>query len=314
VPTTAVQTTPVSSRPAAQPAGPTPAAVPTTPTAATVLTDATRASPPVTGAVASLLRPVTGTVQGLTGARPVSSLVDTLDGVVAALPVAGGVVGDDTLGTVTAPVTGVVDDALGGVGTVVGGVPAVVADPLPPVLGTLPGGSTPLPQLPVPPVGGGSGAVGHPGGSAGGTADPRPTVRAVATSPTTATRVPVSIAPASIGLVVERSAPTPGPTAPQLRTDGPLLAPAATVRTPDSATLGGTALFVPQGTPGEAPLGDSGLGLTGGTTTGSTAGAGVVGTVGASADQDPLAAGTRGSIADDVVPTSLPGDHDVAPD
>jgi hypothetical protein len=149
--------------------------------------------------------------------------------------------------------------------------------------------------------------VGNAGGPAGGPADPRPTTRTLTASADTVTSAPVSIVP-------ERISSAPDRTAADLRTDGPLLAPTVTANAPDSATLGGAALFVPQGAPGEAPLGGFGLGLSGGTTTGGSAGAGVIGTVGASADQDPLAAGTRGSIADDVVPTSVIGDHDVAPD
>ena len=51
-----------------------------------------------------------GTVGEL--AKPV---VDTVDQVVASLPIVGGIVGDDTVGGIVSPVTGVVDDTLGAI-------------------------------------------------------------------------------------------------------------------------------------------------------------------------------------------------------
>ncbi|SBN64169.1 hypothetical protein GA0004736_3127 [Curtobacterium sp. 9128] len=240
-----------------------------------------------------MLRPVTGTVQTLTDARPVTTVVSTLDHVVGAVPIVGTLLGDDTLGTVTAPVSGLVDDTLGGVGTAVGTVPDVLPGTPGTGGGTLPGGSVPHPQIPSPPAGDGVPALGGSSTSVG--------------EPSGQVALRAAAAPEA---VVAQATPAAD--------DVTVLAPAASSGeqdAPASATIGGGALFVPDGHGHQdSPLGGSGSGLAGSTTTVGSAGAGVVGTVAADADQDPLAAGTRGTIADDAVPASLTGDHDVAPD
>ncbi|MFS2032288.1 hypothetical protein ACEN85_19580, partial [Curtobacterium sp. CT11-45] len=81
-----------------------------------------------------------------------TTVVHSLDQVVGGLPVVGTVLGDDTLGTVTDPVSGLVDDTLGGVGTVVGSVPDVLTGLPPTVGGVLPGGTDPVVGLPTAPV------------------------------------------------------------------------------------------------------------------------------------------------------------------
>ena len=80
--------------------------------------------------VGDLIEPVVpGTVGELT-----EPLVDTVDRVVGSLPIVGGIVGDDTVGGIVSPVTGVVDDTLG----------TIIGSPI-----DLPGGDTGVtPQLP----------------------------------------------------------------------------------------------------------------------------------------------------------------------
>jgi Meckel syndrome type 1 protein len=81
------------------------------------------------------------------------------------------------------------------------------------------------------------------------------------------------------------------------------------------ATFGGRALLVPEGhgvTFG-GPADGSATGALGGSAAGSAGSAAAVGIVG-SDDQVSLAAGSRGTIADDAVPASIVGEHDVAPD
>ncbi|GAA1797275.1 hypothetical protein [Agromyces neolithicus] len=89
-------------------------------------------------------------------------LVDIVDQVAGSLPIVGGIVGDDTVGSVVSPVTGIVDDALG----------TIVGSPI-----DLPGGdSGSTPQLP--------GESPAPGASLdpAATAAPIPVVAGVSTS------------------------------------------------------------------------------------------------------------------------------------
>ncbi|WP_248703624.1 hypothetical protein [Curtobacterium sp. MWU13-2055] len=315
---------PVAPAPAAPaPAAPTPAAPATAPavsaTTAPAAEPATHpvqgvvehvgtASRPVTDAVATVLRPVTGTVQTVTDARPVTTVVDTVDHVVGSVPVVGPVVGDDTLGTVTAPVTGLVDDTLGGVGTIVGQVPDVVAGVVPSVGGVLPGGTDPVIDVPAPPVVVGTTPSGVPGSAV---PSARPPLAAAPVTTPSATTVASSDDHAARGTSVERR---PGLAVPSTFVTGPLAGPVAGAV--QDATLGGTALLVPE--PGDghgAPSdGQGGAGVLGGSATSTPGGVAAVGIVGSTDDIVSLAAGSRGTLSDDAVPASVVGEHDVAPD
>ncbi|RUQ08170.1 hypothetical protein D8M35_05240, partial [Curtobacterium sp. HSID17257] len=84
---------------------------------------------------------------------------------------------------------------------------------------------------------------------------------------------------------------------------------------PVAATVGGAALRVPADGDGHdgLPSGPGVSGTTGGASSGS-AGAAPVALDGTSGVRFSLAAGSCGNLADDVVPASVVGDHDVAPD
>ncbi len=90
---------------------------------------------------------------------------------------------------------------------------------------------------------------------------------------------------------------------------------AASASTVRDATYGGRALLVPvgHGVTFDGPADPSGAGALGGSAAGSAGSAAAVGIVG-SDDQVSLAAGSRGTLADDAVPASVVGEHDVAPD
>ncbi|WIE71134.1 hypothetical protein [Curtobacterium sp. MCJR17_020] len=294
----------------AVPATTAPAAEPATHPVQGVVEHVGTASRPVTDTVATVLRPVSGTVRTVTDARPVTTVVDTLDHVVSGVPVVGPVVGGDTLGTVTAPVTGLVDDTLGGVGTIVGQVPDVVAGVVPSFGGVLPGGTDPVIDVPAPPLVVGTTPSGVPG-SAVPSARP-PQAAAPATTPSATT-----VASTGAGTGV-----TPAPdaerrssvTAPSTFVTGPLVGPVAGAV--QDATLGGTALLVPEpgdghGVPSD---GQGGAGVLGGSATSTPGGVAAVGIVGSTDDVVSLAAGSRGTPADDAVPASVVGEHDVAPD
>ncbi|WP_216093164.1 hypothetical protein, partial [Curtobacterium sp. UCD-KPL2560] len=120
----------------------------TTPTTAADADGAGTASRPLTDTVVGVLTPVTGTVQAITDARPTAAVVEAIDGLLGVLPVTGDLLGDDTLGTITRPVTGVTDDLLGGVGSTVGTLPGTVGTVVSPVEGALPIGPLPVPTLP----------------------------------------------------------------------------------------------------------------------------------------------------------------------
>ncbi|WIB13144.1 hypothetical protein [Curtobacterium sp. MCPF17_052] len=160
-PTAADQPSHAGTPPADAPGAPaaTPTTRPGTSLVGGVVSAVSGASRPVTDTVVTVLDPVTGAVQDIAGDRPVTAIVAVVDRVVGSLPVVGGLLGDDALGTVTAPVTGVVDDTLGSVGDVVGAVPGVVAE-VPDVVGglpgvgggLLPGGSLPVVDVPSVPV------------------------------------------------------------------------------------------------------------------------------------------------------------------
>jgi hypothetical protein len=257
----------------------------------------------------TVLRPVTGSVEGITGARPVTSLVAVLDQTVGCLPVLGTVLGDDTLGSVTGPVTGAVDDVLGSVGGTVGtipgtvdGLPPVLGGGLPPVLGgVLPGGTDPVVEVP-----GGSVVPGStaPAGSATSTARPGGAVGVVDASGTRPA-APLAAA-ASEGVTAASGAVT--------------VLGAATDRqgrsSAQDATLGGRALLVPggHGQGGDSPLDGPVAGVLGSSASGSAGPAAAVATVGSAGDHISLAAGSRGTLSDDAVPASVVGEHDVAPD
>ncbi|MFK4482708.1 hypothetical protein [Curtobacterium sp. AB7] len=305
------------------PAAPTPAAPATTPvvqpTTAPAAEPATHpvqdvvehvgtASRPVTDTVATALRPVTGTVQTIADARPVTTVVDTVDHSLGSVPVVGPVVGGDTLGTVTAPVTGLVDDALGGVGTIVGQVPDVVAGVVPSVGGVLPGGTDPVIDVPAPPVVVGTTPSGVPGSPAPSARPPQ--AAAPATTPSATTVASTGAGPTSAPDAERRS----GVTAPSALVTGPLAGTLAGAV--QDATLGGTALLVPEpgdghGTPSDGP---GGAGVLGGSATSTPGGVAAVGIVGSTDDIVSLAAGSRGTLSDDAVPASVVGEHDVAPD
>jgi hypothetical protein len=242
----------------------------------------------------TVLRPVTGTVQSLTDARPVTTVVHTLDQVVGSLPIVGTVLGGDTLGTVTRPVTGLVDDTLGGVGTTVGSLPGVV-DGLPPAIGgTLPAGTDPLPGAPSGPVCGSSTTPSGPTTSATG-------VRVAATA---AEGTPAAAQRSDSA----RTAPAPAVRATVI---------AGAAQAAQDVTYGGRALLVPEGHGtghGDGPFDGSGPGVLGGSAAGSAGAAAAVGIVGSTGGQISLAAGSRGTLSDDAVPASVVGEHDVAPD
>uniref|UniRef100_UPI003A7FCAC3 hypothetical protein n=1 Tax=unclassified Curtobacterium TaxID=257496 RepID=UPI003A7FCAC3 len=281
----------------AAPAAPTDAA-PAAPTDATTAGpqagpgEASSASRPVTDTFARVLDPVTGTVRTLADARPVTTVVHTLDGVVGGVPVVRSVLGGDTLGTVTGPVAGLVDDTLGDVGAVVGSVPQVVTDLPPTVDGVLPGGADPVVDVPTGPVGGGS------------------------TTPVASVPPPTASAPHTAGAGAR--AVVPDPAAHRPAAGGPVSADptaAASTSTVRDATYGGRALLVPvgHGVTFDGPAGPSGAGALGGSAAGSAGSAAAVGIVG-SDDQVSLAAGSRGTLSNDAVPASVVGEHDVAPD
>ncbi len=92
-------------------------------------------------------------------------------------------------------------------------------------------------------------------------------------------------------------------------------APAASPVAGSAATFGGRALLVPADGDGHhgLPVGPGASGTAGGSSSGS-AGAAPVGVDGTAVVRFSLAAGSRGALADDVVPASVVGDHDVAPD
>lgn len=304
--------TPAAPTTAPAPAEPTPtapAAEPATHPVQGVVEQVGTASRPVTDTVATALRPVTGTVQTVTGARPVTTVVDTVDHVVGSVPVVGAIVGDDTLGTVTGPVTGLVDDTLGGVGTTVGLVPDVVAGVAPSVGAVLPGGTDPVVDVPAPPV------VTDPTPSVvPGTTVPSarpPQAAAPATTPS-ATTVPTTHDPAAPGTSAERR---PGAAVPSALVTGPLVVPVAVGGVQD-ATLGGTALLLPEPGDGHSSPADGpgGAGVLGGSATSTSGGVAAVGIVGSTDDIVSLAAGSRGTLSDDAVPASVVGEHDVAPD
>ena len=297
---------PVASRPAPAPAtapapstpvdaAPAPSATTGAPTADPA--EADRASRSVAEVASATLRPVTGAVGMVAGARPVSALVSALDHVVGCLPAVGVVVGDDTLGTVTAPVTGLLDDTLGTVGSTVGSVPDVLGQ-LPPVLdGDLPGGTAPVIGVPSGPVVGGvavpratdgTATAGGAGATAAGSSDGA--APQLHTTSRTA-KVTVSV----VGATSVRAVGTVEPA---------------------DATVGARALIVPDGR-GDAPrtpLDGPVAGVLGGSAAGSTGPTPAVGVLGSTADLVSLAAGSRGSLSDDAVPASLVGEHDVAPD
>uniref|UniRef100_A0A942T928 Uncharacterized protein n=1 Tax=Neobacillus citreus TaxID=2833578 RepID=A0A942T928_9BACI len=254
-----------------------------------------------------MLRPVTGSVQELSTARPLETLVATLDRLVGGVPIVGPVVGDESLGAVTAPVTGLVDDVLGGVGNTVGTIPDVVTG-VPPVVDGV------LPHVPLP---GGT----LPDGVLPGGTDGLPGTLPVGTQlPATAT---VSVA--GVLSREDRAASVTGPAvtaagtpaADGVRVIGPLAPNTLGDTSVDAAGVlfGGDALLVPGNRDVQhGPLGDQPEGTVGG---GSAAGAQsvtAVGTVGSDDLRFLLAAGTSGNRADDTLPASVVGEHDVAPD
>jgi hypothetical protein len=272
----------------------------------------TSASRPVTDTVGNVLRPVTGTVERVTDARPVTAVVDTVDDVVGSVPVVGTVLGDDTLGTVTGPVTGLVDDTLGSVGTTVGTVPDVVEGVVPSVGGTLPGGTDPVADVPALPVGGGSNPPAGPVSSVPGANAPvRP--EAVPTQGMTAPTEPARARVAddaghrSAGLRPSESVAAAVTTA--------VVGPVAAAVDAQDATLGGRALLVPADGEGHGlPFDAADAGVLGGSASSTSGGAAAVGIVGSTDAIASLAAGSRGTLSDDAVPASVVGEHDVAPD
>ncbi|WP_181439394.1 hypothetical protein [Curtobacterium sp. MCBD17_032] len=290
----------------------------------------------MTNTTATVLHPVTGAVGTVAGGGPVTAVVNTVDRVVGSLPVVAPLLGDDTLGGITAPVTAVVDDALDSVGGIVTQVPGVVAqipaivDEVPDVVGELPTG----PVLPGGPL--------LPGGSLPGVDVPSlPTVPGsgidpvsaptpVATTAPVGNRTPARSAHGSTGGAVA-DAPTAqvtnGTMSARGTTDtravvlghvasGTAATAPITTDTPAAIIVDGAALVLPLGgAPVHTPFDGGTAGTTGGSTSaGGSAGANVLGTVGAEAQTSPLAAGLRGPVSDEAVPASLVGDHDVAPD
>jgi hypothetical protein len=275
-----------------------------------VVDEVTSASRPVTDTVGGVLRPVTGTVETVTGARPVSAVVDTVDHVVGSVPVVGTVLGDGTLGTVTGPVTDLVDDTLGSVGTTVGTVPDLVEDVVPSVGGSLPGGTDPVIDVPGLPVGGGTTPA----------TGPVPTAPAGSTQSggTPVQGTPAAATPESAGpSVALRAADLPAALRPTEGAAVVALGPVAAVDTPavQDATLGDRALLVPGDRDVDrTPFDGRGAGVLGGSASSTTGGVAAVGIVGSTDDIVSLAAGSRGTLSDDAVPASVVGEHDVAPD
>lgn len=267
----------------------------------------------------SVLEPVTGTVQSVTDARPVTAVVEAVDTVVGALPLTGTLLGDDTVGTVVGPVTGVVDDTLGVVGGTVGTLPATVGDVVGPVeavlpLPTLPTPVLPVPSLPIPalPTPGVPGQTGQtspalPGGSTVAVPAPASAGNPIGPVVLAAVEPSTSVGPASD----EHSAAS---TRSDVTVRG-VAAEHATTVAAGSVTVDGTALRVPADGDRDVPLpvggGSTGSGSGSGSGSAGAAPVGVDGTVGT---QVSLAAGSRGTLDDDVVPASVVGDHDVAPD
>ncbi|WP_146234192.1 hypothetical protein [Curtobacterium sp. MCPF17_046] len=289
---------------------------------------------PVTDTASSVLEPVTGAVGTVADGGPVTAVVDTIDQVVGSLPVVGALLGDDTLGGVTAPVTGIVDDTLGTVGGVVTQIPGVVAelptvvDQVPGVVGglptgpvlpdgpLLPGGSLPgvdVPSLPVVP-GSGTGPAAGPAPVATTTPVGDRPVRTTDGSTGSAAEAPAMSATADV--TSTRGTADPRTVAlGHVATDPVATVTATFTEPPPTVTVDGAALVLPLGgAPVHTPFDGGTAGTTGGSTSGGSAGANLLGTVGAEALTSPLAAGLRGSVSDDAVPASLVGDHDVAPD
>ncbi|PZE85132.1 hypothetical protein [Curtobacterium sp. MCBD17_032] len=300
---------------------------PDTPLIDGIVSGAADASRPVTDAVSGGLVPVTGTAQAITAGGPVASIVATVDRVVGSLPVVGALLGDDTVGGLTDPLTDVVDGTLGTVGDVVADVPDAVAEVpgviggLPSVGGVLPGGPLPVVDLPVGPVLPGSGSalpeVPVVGPQLPGT-PVLPVDREVVVLPEDGrglgadARLTTDDAPTTSAGADRRATTTADvasrTTAEPVTTD--VLSPVPAV-----ATLGGVALVLPDGgAPIRLPFDSATGGTVGGSAAGGSAGANVLGTVGAEVQTSPLAAGLRGPVTDDAVPASLVGDHDVAPD
>jgi len=114
-----------------------------------VAVQATAVAPPVQQVVQAAAPVVPQVVQQVAAAASVSSVVapvaQTVDQVVAAVPVVPAVTGPAPVSTVTDPLTGVVDEGLAAVGD---SAAAPAAPVLPPVV---PGGVTPRPGVTVPP-------------------------------------------------------------------------------------------------------------------------------------------------------------------
>ncbi|MGN8051131.1 hypothetical protein ACTJKO_15730 [Curtobacterium sp. 22159] len=300
-PTHAVPSSPSSTAPAtpAHAAGTTataPVPTPAAPAAQAGTAAASSASRPVADTLASAVRPVTSTVQSLTAARPVTTVVHSLDQAVGGVPLVGSLLGDDTLGTVTGPVTGLVDDTLGTVGTTVGSVPGVITDVPPVVGGTLPGGA--------------GGVVDVPTGPVLGTSDVRGgSARLPGSASDTAVPTIVSADQAAAG-----QAPAARGVAHDVSSDA--VVGATDVLRPSAVTVDGRALLVPAGQGGNqhTPLDGPGAGVLGGSAAGASGPAAAVGIVGSDDARISLAAGSRGTLSDDAVPASLVGEHDVAPD
>ncbi|KPG77962.1 hypothetical protein [Frigoribacterium sp. RIT-PI-h] len=113
-----------------------------------VAVQATAVAPPVQHVVQTAAPVVPQTVQHVTAVAPVSSVVapvaQTVDQVVAAVPVVSAVTGPAPVSTVTDPVTGVVDGGLAAVGDSAAAPAAPIAPPV------VPEGVTPRPGLTLP--------------------------------------------------------------------------------------------------------------------------------------------------------------------
>ncbi len=260
-------------------------------------------------------------MQSVTDARPVTAVVEAVDTVVGALPLTGTLLGDDTVGTVVGPVTGVVDDTLGVVGGTVGTLPETVGEVVGPVEAVLPLPPLPAPVLPVPslPVP----ALPTPGVPVPG--QTVPTSPALPGGSTVAVPAPASAGDPTGPVVLAAAAPSasagpasddqPVASTTSIVTVRGVAAEHATTGAAGSVTVDGTALRVPADGDRVVPLpvggGSTGSGSGSGSGSAGAAPVGVDGTVGT---QVSLAAGSRGTLDDDVVPASVVGDHDVAPD
>ncbi len=257
-------------------------------------------------------------MQSVTDARPVTAVVEAVDTVVGALPLTGTLLGDDTVGTLVGPVTGVVDDTLGVVGGTVGTLPETVGEVVGPVEAVLPlpAPVLPVPSLPVP-------ALPTPGVPVPG--QTVPTSPALPGGSTVAVPAPASAGDPAGPVVLAAAAPSasagpasddqPVASTTSIVTVRGVAAEHATTGAAGSVTVDGTALRVPADGDRVVPLpgggGSTGSGSGGGSGSAGAAPVGVDGTVGT---QVSLAAGSRGTLDDDVVPASVVGDHDVAPD